>query len=184
MPAAPYCAEIRLGGRFRQEMIDHCRQRLGLGPDSGDTREKKAYGLLAGTIADGIATVTCCRPLLKNARFSGHFKSMMDRAMADFATPSQTPLSRRGWVADPRELLDAVKEFQARGWHLIGTYHMHRVGWEHDPLRDTPTRLDAKLAEKSGLAMVIISMVRPDEPVIRAFFEGDIDQEIPITVID
>ena len=57
---------------------------------------------------------------------------------------------------------------------------MHRVGWEHDRKRDTPTKLDAVLAKDSGLVMFIISMVEPAYPIIRAFYEGVKEMEISV----
>ncbi len=179
MSDCPYTS-IRLPETCRTAIIEHCRRKLVLDTRPGESGERKAYGLLAGTVEDETAIITYVQPLLKNARTSGHFKKLMDKAMADYAVPSETPLERRGWVADPRELFDAMRFFQARGWQLIGTYHMHRVGWPHDPLRDTPTRLDRYLAADCGLFVCIVSMVDPDRPRLRAFYEGDIDQELPL----
>ena len=70
------------------------------------------------------------------------------------------------------QLCDDRVEGNEKGQELVGTYHMHRVGWEHDSKRDTPTKLDAVLAEGSGLIMFIISMVDPSSPIIKAFYEG------------
>ncbi len=57
---------------------------------------------------------------------------------------------------------------------------MHRVSWKHDQERDTPTRLDTILGKGSRMFMFIVSMVNPDEPVVRAYFEGNHDLEVPI----
>ena len=57
---------------------------------------------------------------------------------------------------------------------------MHRVGWAHDVKRDTPTILDAVLARNSEMIMFIISTVDPEKPVMRAFYEGISDKEIPL----
>ena len=63
---------------------------------------------------------------------------------------------------------------------LLGGYHMHRVAWDHDPSRDTCTEIDTRLADSSGLWVFILSMVDPDNPVLRAFFEGHNDKEAPV----
>jgi hypothetical protein len=57
---------------------------------------------------------------------------------------------------------------------------MHRVAWPDDPLRDTPTTLDTVLAADSRMLLFIVSMVTPEQPTIRAFYEGNPDREIPI----
>jgi len=171
---------IHLHPTQEEEILNHCRRKLSGSFLEDEGKELKAYGLIAGIVDNGLVTITSSVPLKKNARFSEQFKNIMDKTMGDYATPSITPLKRRGWVADPRELIDAVKSFHKKGWKLLGTYHMHRVGWEHDPVRDTPTQLDTQLARGSDHIMFIISMVNPEQPIIRAFYEGIRLREIPI----
>jgi len=100
--------------------------------------------------------------------------------MDEHAIPSETPLDKRGWVADPEETRLVLENCREHGSLLLGSYHMHRVAWAHDQVRDTPTILDTVLGKGSRLIMFIISMVDPDQPTIRAFMEGDIRREIPI----
>lgn len=176
----PSYTRILLGPAQRRILIAHCLRKLRGEYQVGESAEKKAYGLLAGTVENETLTISACLPLRKNARSSGRFKTIMDEAMEEFAIPSETPLDRRGWVADPEELMAAVRGFHATGLHLVGTYHMHRVGWPHDPLRDTPTDLDTRLAAGGGLVMLIISVVRPEHPILRAFYDGLPEMELPI----
>lgn len=164
----------------RQHLVDHCQRKLAEKFLAQEAAEQKAYGLVAGRCVDGEVIVVRCVPLLKNARANDRFKPLMDQAMYEFAVPSVTPMDRRGWVADPDELLTKVKEFNHEGLRLIGTYHMHRVAWKHDPIRDTPTKLDTILGAKSRLLMFIISMVDPARPIIRAFYEGHPEAEVAI----
>ena len=180
MFTSPY-SHLCLAESHRQAIIDHCRRKLNGAFLEGEAREKKAYGLLAGISSEDAARITDCRPLLKNARHLEPFKSIMDRSMEDFAVPSTTTLDQRGWVAEPRELLDNLHSFHRLGWKLIGTYHMHLVAWRHDPQRDTPTVLDSELGTGTGLVMLIVSMVVPERPVLRAFYEGDRQSELIIT---
>ena len=91
-------------------------------------------------------------------------------------------MDKRAWVADPAESRRILMEFARKGMELVGTYHMHRVGWESDPLRDTPTKLDTVLAEDSEVLLVIVSTVDPERPIVRAFYDGIPDQEVPITI--
>jgi proteasome lid subunit RPN8/RPN11 len=98
------------------------------------------------------------------------------------AVPSETSLERRGWVADPAELLSAQQRWERIGATLVGSYHTHRVPWASDPARDTCTALDRALSQQTGLWTLIVSMVDPAKPVVRAFFEADNDHEAEIVV--
>jgi hypothetical protein len=103
--------------------------------------------------------------------------------MEKYAIPSETPLCKRGWVADPGELQDVLVECQRDNITVVGSYHMHRLAWKHDRDRDTPTQLDDVLGEQSRMIMFIISMVIPDQPVIRAFYEGKLHSEFSIVCV-
>ena len=174
---------LSLPSSCRQQIIDHCLRKLSGNFHDGEEENLKAFGLLAGERSGERATIRNCLPLLKNARAVGPHRQFMDRMMAEHATPSETPLEKRGWVADPEELAKAVAGFSKDGQSLLGSYHMHRVAWEHDQVRDTPTTLDTILGRGSRLIMLIISMVKPDDPLIRAFVEGNSEEEIPIDII-
>jgi len=162
-------------------MLAHCdRKLIGENYLSGEDHDRKAFGLLGGRINDGIIEVISCYPLLHNARQSNIHKDYMDQMMEAHATPSETPFTERGWVAATNELTEVLKSCRDLGLLLIGTYHMHRVAWPHDQTRDTPTTLDAILGSNSRLLMFIISMVDPAMPILRAFYEGDCNYELPI----
>lgn len=175
---------ICLPAIHRQKILDHCLRKLSGRYLDGEEQNLKAYGLLAGEKTPDKLTIKACLPLLKNARDIEPHRSFMDEMMQEHAFASETPLAKRGWVADPTELSQAVTEFQRQGLALIGSYHMHRVAWNHDHTRDTPTTLDTILGHDSRLIMFIVSVVKPDQPIIRAFFEGIEDQEVPISVVD
>jgi len=125
-------------------------------------------------------TVRRVAPLRVNARYVEPYKSMMDQAMSRYAIASETPLERRGWVADPSEARRILSGFDGDDLELVGNYHMHRVAWPHDPLRDTPAELDTVLAEGSVAFMFIVSVVNPSKPIVRAFYEGMHSAEVPI----
>ncbi len=165
-------------------MYEHCRRKLAENYLANESREPKAFGLIAGRQTNLDLTVEKCLPLMKNARQSEPYKQFMDQAMADHAVPSETPLAKRGWVADPQELLEKTKLVQRENLLMIGAYHVHRVAWPDDPLRDTPTILDTVLGADSSMLIFIISMVKSEEPLIRAFYEGKPDKEIPIIIRD
>ena len=170
---------IELSKINRQALLEHCLQSLEAFRE-GKSDEGKAFGLIFGSVSGQIITVASCFPLQRNVRSLSPYKDYMDKVMTEHAIPSVTPLDRRGWVADPAELFSRIKECRESGQVLLGTYHMHRVGWKHDNVRDTPTKLDAVLAKESGLLMFIISMVVPKQPVIRAYYEGIMEQELKV----
>lgn len=166
-----------------QIIVDHCRRKLNGIFREEETKEPKAFGLLAGSQHNEAFMIDRCVPLLKNARFQDPYGQYMDSVMAGHAFPSETPLTKRGWVADPEELLRITKDFSRNRQTLLGSYHMHRVAWEHDAMRDTPTPLDTVLAHGSCLFTFIVSMVAPELPTMRAYYEGLLDKEVPIEFI-
>lgn len=174
---------IRIPSHLRDEMISHCRRKLLGNYLPGEGQSPKAFGLIGGTVDGSSVKAEIVTPLYKNARECGETKLQMDQALNQHGTPSQTPFDQRGWVAEQEELDKALQILLEKGLRLVGNYHMHRVAWEHDPQRDTPTKLDTVLGDSSRMFMLIISMVNPESPIIRAFFEGNNDCEIPVEII-
>ncbi len=174
--------EISFPGVLYGELVEHGRRKLRGRWLEGEEQAPKAYGLVGGRIHGPTAEVTHVLPLRNNLRGRPDLKAHVDRMMADWAVPSETPMDRRGWVADPREVLAAERTCEEVGSTLFGAYHMHRVPWPDDPWRDSCTALDRCLAQDSGLWTLILSLVNPSEPRLRAFFEGDNDREASICV--
>jgi hypothetical protein len=176
-------ARINLPQDCFETMLFHCRRKL-LGEYlPGEDRNRKAFGLMAGRKENGAISVARCFPLLCNARQNEAHREYMDQMMAEHAIPSETPLSDRGWVAAPAELTKILERCREQELLLIGSYHMHRIAWPQDPIRDTPTKLDTILGSNSRLIMFIIAMVDPTNPILRAFDEGDPERELPIHYI-
>ncbi len=165
-----------------QSIVEHCQRKLSGQYLPEENEGRKAYGLVAGSIECGVGTVGRCIALLKNVREEDPYRLVMDGIMAKHAVPSETPLAKRGWVAEPRELIEVVKGCKRDALVVLGMYHMHRVAWQHDRLRNTPTAVDTVLGEKSRMLIFIVSMVSPEQPTIRAFFEGSLFREIPIII--
>lgn len=163
-------------------VVEHCGRKLAGRWLPGEEQGPKAYGLIGGRIERERAVVSHVVALRNNFRSRAEFKDDVDRLMDELAVPSVTPLDKRGWVADPLEVLAMERLCEEDGSVLLGSYHMHRVPWPHDLLRDTCTDLDAALARESGLWAFIVSMVDPDRPLLRAFFEGDNAREAPVRV--
>ncbi|MFD9792696.1 hypothetical protein ACFWXK_17290 [Streptomyces sp. NPDC059070] len=149
----------------------------------GETQERKAFGMLAGRPAGDSIQVGSVFPLIVNLRHDSGHRPRMDEVVEEHAIPSETPMDQRGWIADPRELMDIDDACDEAGWVLFGNYHTHRVPWPHDPARDTCTHLDRVLAAESGQWTFILSVVDLHRPVLRAFFEGDNEREATVRIV-
>ncbi|MWA08913.1 hypothetical protein [Streptomyces sp. BA2] len=178
----PVRPEIHITEEHHAAIVGHARRKLLGHYEPSETPERKAFGLLGGRSDGHRFRVTALFPLRVNLRGSGHYQDVMDEAVAHYAIPSETPAEQRGWVADPAELLEAENTFDALESVMFGSYHTHRVPWPDDPLRDTCTELDTRLAENSGMWSFIVSMVDPEQPRLRAFYEGRNDREATIRI--
>ena len=165
-----------------QEILAHGKRKLAGDYLPGESKGKKAYGIIAGSQNENLLEVARVLPGKKNVRSEEPYKTYMDRNMAQHAVPSKTPLSKRGWVIDPPEVKECYDICDRENLIVLGTYHMHIVPWEGDPIRDTPTHLDTVLARNSCLFQFIISMVDITNPIIRAFYEGQSEKEVPIFI--
>ncbi|MDP8974817.1 MAG: hypothetical protein M3N28_00300 [Actinomycetota bacterium] len=172
--------EILLPRDLYGRLVAHARRKLTRRYFPGEEREPKAYGLLGARLSGGRAELTSIFPLTRNLRYRPDVKAHLDQLMEETAFPSETPLHKRGWVADPAEVLAAQRACDETGAALFGSYHMHRVAWEHDPRRDGCTAVDTRLAADSGMWVLILSMVDPRNPTLRAFYEARNDAERPI----
>jgi hypothetical protein len=165
-----------------QEILEHCKRKLDGKHLPGESKGRKAYGLVAGAQNERTLIVERVIPVSKNVRDQEPYKTYMDKIMEQHAMPSKTPLSGRGWISDPEELKECYDKCDQEKLVVFGTYHMHIVPWDHDALRDTPTYLDTVLAKNSGLFSLIVSMVDKSHPSIRGFYEGLVEKEIPILI--
>ncbi|MBI5787555.1 MAG: hypothetical protein HZA78_01690 [Candidatus Schekmanbacteria bacterium] len=161
-------------------LIAHCRRKFSGQYLPEERPEKKAYGLAGGKKGGDKLTICKIFPLKKNLRNEDYYDEEMTKTMYAHGIPSKTPFERRGWVADPQEVFAAYQEAEASGLEIVGSYHMHLVPWPGDPIRDTPTEIDTVLAEDSNMYNFIISLVDPDKPSMRAFYESILEKEIPI----
>ena len=175
---------IRVPGALYGTVVEHARRKLAGRYLPDEEQAPKAFGLLGGRFEAGGVVVTTVVPLRRNLRHRPDLAPVVDDLMRRWAVPSETPFERRGWVADPVEVLAAQEASDEAGSALFGAYHMHRVAWPDDPLRDTCTAIDRCLAAGSGLWAFILSMVDPERPILRAFFEGDNGRESPVLVTD
>jgi hypothetical protein len=164
------------------EIVEHCKRKHEGHYLDGESKTGRAYGLLSGTEHQLTLNVKRIFPFKKNVRDQEPYKAYMDRLMDEYAVPSETPLSGRGWITDPEELKACYDACDEARLTVFGTYHAHYIGWEHDPMRDTPTLLDTVLAKNSNLFSFIVTMVDMAHPGIKAFYEGSPEREVPIII--
>jgi proteasome lid subunit RPN8/RPN11 len=74
---------------------------------------------------------------------------------------------------DPKEQLAAVKDMRANGLTPLGNWHSH----PESPAR--PSEEDKRLAYDPTVNYLILSLMNPGEPVLKAF---DINKEREVTV--
>jgi hypothetical protein len=172
--------EIRISDNHYRSVVAHGLRKLEGDYRPDETPERKAYGLLGGRPQGAQVDTTHVFCLARNARYEPAYRQQMDELMTSLAVPSETPLERRGWLTDPDELLAAERQCDAEHAVIFASYHMHRVAWPDDPLRDSCTAIDTALASGGGLWVFILSLVDPANPTLRAYFEGDNDREARI----
>ncbi len=174
---------ILLPTGLRSVLVEHAVRKLRGEYREGETPMRQAFGLLAGVSNGERLETTAVFPLRRNLRADPMHGKAIDSVVRALATDSRTPISQRGWIAAPEEVIAAQKRCDFAGAMLFGSYHMHQVPWRHDPLRDTPTALDTALGRDQGLWMAILSMVDPERPILRAFWEGrpEIEAKLVIT---
>ncbi len=175
---------ILIPRKIWQSILEHCKRKLAgdFLPDESEVH--RAFGILAGVQEGHALHVRLLLPVKRNARNQEPLKSFMDKMMSEHAVPSTTPLNKRGWITDPEEFRECLELCMRKEVSIFGAYHMHLVPWEGDPIRDTPTRLDTLLVKDSNMFSFIISMVDVEKPSMRAFFEGKIEQEARIFLVD
>lgn len=171
---------IDLPAPLRAEVVGHAARKLRGEYRDDESPEPQAFGLLAGVPQGEALRTTATFALRRNLRTDPRRGREVDAVVRELATDSRTPISRRGWVAAPEELIAAQEHCDRAGLTVFAAYHMHKVPWDHDPLRDRPTPLDTALGEGQGLWMLIVSMVDPDHPRLRAFWEGHPELEVPL----
>lgn len=101
------------------------------------------------------------------------------RALKIYPLPNTHATPRVNFYADPYELLAAFRDIEAHGWEHLAIYHSH-------PASDAfPSATDLAQAYYPDAAYIIISLVNPEQPVVRAFriIAGQV-KEIPVEVSD
>lgn len=76
---------------------------------------------------------------------------------------TNTEASGVHFLMDPREQLDAMDDLDARGLDMIAFYHSHPANpaW--------PSSEDIRLAYYPDVSIIIVSLMEPGEPDVKAF---------------
>ena len=80
---------------------------------------------------------------------------------------TNTDASNEHFMMEPKEQFTVVKELRANGISMRAIYHSH----PESPAR--PSEEDIRLALTPGVSYVIVSLQKPDQPVIRSFRIAD-----------
>ncbi|ROR28291.1 proteasome lid subunit RPN8/RPN11 [Mobilisporobacter senegalensis] len=84
-------------------------------------------------------------------------------------------VSREHFSMDPKEQLAVLKDIRANNYVLLGNFHSH----PETPAR--PSKEDKRLAYDSKINYLILSLMNPKQPVLKAFLiqEGkDVSEEV------
>jgi proteasome lid subunit RPN8/RPN11 len=86
---------------------------------------------------------------------------------------TNTDNSREHFSMDPKEQFSAVKDARSNGWVLLGNFHSH----PESPSR--PSEEDKRLAFDPNMSYLILSLMEPEAPVLKAFRikSGEVSQE-------
>lgn len=113
----------------------------------------ESCGLLAGTVEGDVKTVTKVY-LLRNIDESNEHFSM-----------------------DPQEQFAALKDARSLGVNLIGNFHSH----PESPSR--PSEEDKRLSFDPNFEYLILSLMEPEHPVLKAF-KVDKDKQVTVHEIE
>ncbi len=77
------------------------------------------------------------------------------------------------YSVDPQDLFRIYRECEENGWEFLVIYHSHTASEAH------PSGTDVRLAFWPGTFYVLVSLMQPDQPVVRAFRieEGQVTEE-------
>ncbi len=120
-----------------------------------DALPDKAYGIIAGkeesTVTDIFPLTTNLRP--ENEKINGIFLSY-----GQFYCDKD-----RGFWIDKREQFEVLKRIEERGLNVIAIYHSHRCRLA------TPSQVDVDLHYDPKALALIVSVVNPGKPEVKAF---------------
>jgi hypothetical protein len=177
-------SEIHFPKKEYSKLIKHCLRKLNCQFLPKEVKEQQAYGFIGAKIFRTVLLIDMVVPLYQNFRKTGMVKEYMDDLVSKHAIISETPIGERGWVADPSETKNVLKIFQQNNLQLAGAYHMHHlISWKGDEPRDKPTDFDRVLGKDTELLMFIVGIVDQKKPIVRAFYEGNLSQEVQIREI-
>ncbi len=147
---------LKLPQALRDEIIAHCRSRY----------PKEACGLLAGRRPAPLVPPGGPEQLV--------MQGDMVVAVYPMTNVEDSPI---GYSMDPKEQLRAEAFMFSRHERMIGIYHSHTATAAY------PSPVDVRLSISPDISYVLVSLKRPDEPVIKSYrIDGATITEEPVTV--
>ena len=125
-----------------------------------------------------LAHARCCFPEEACGLIAGRIDADGSKAVGKVYLLENIDHSREHFSLDPRDQLAAIKDMRANGLVPLGNWHSH----PESPSR--PSDEDKRLAYDSRASYLILSLMEPDAPVLRAFhIEADQATEEPLALI-
>ncbi len=173
--------KIIISERNIKKIEYHCIRKLRKMYEDGETKEQQAFGVIIGKQCRNVLQITQVIPLKVNYRYNNLMSEKMNNLIEKYAIPGGLNIEERAWVSDPIEIAGILNKIDSNE-KFIGTYHMHHdKSWKGDYPKQIPTKLDAILAEKSGMYNLIVYInLENNENSVRAFYESKVEKEVEI----
>lgn len=120
-----------------------------------DALPGKAFGMLIGP-EPGLAREI--RPMQRNLRQISALVNSVFESYGDFYRNRD-----RGFCFDPGELAELEESVRRRNWRIVGVYHSHRCR------HPEPSQVDIDFHYSPEALAVIVSVVNPEAPEVKAF---------------
>lgn len=126
-----------------------------------DALPEKAYGIIAGIGGNG-NEVEEIYPLQTNLRPDNEKINGIFQSYGEFYCDKD-----RGFWIDKREQFEVLKRIAEKNLKVIAIYHSHRCRLA------TPSQVDIDLHYDSSALALIVSVVNPEQPEVKAFEIGN-----------
>jgi proteasome lid subunit RPN8/RPN11 len=136
-------------------------------PETGETVtiKKEDYEIMLKHCMEGVPEESC-------GLIAGH-KDGNNNIIEKIYLLTNIDHSNEHFTMDPKEQLSALKDARANNLTMLGNFHSH----PESPSR--PSEEDKKLAYDTNAVYMILSLMEPDEPILRGFH---VDREKNVTV--
>jgi|SRR3989344_3761330 len=122
------------------------------------TLPKKTYGLIGGLDLYHPTSMYQCRSNLRNS--DSYWKERID-SFGDFYKNPE-----RGFIIDPKEVLNVYKKMEEKKEHIVGVFHSHRCFVPGEP---TEIDMALHLQCQPHVLAYLLGVMDPAKPTLRVF---------------